>query len=366
MKKIFNPKFNTFFSEQANLLDSKLYIIKAFFAVATAYFIAINNSVLRLDIISVLFGLMLTLEPVTLTGIKNGLSQVYASILGSASTAIIIYFLGINTYTIALSISFTLFVCLRINWREVSPVAIFTSIYMTQYVQKTAEGIPSIFLTFKLRILALGCGVLVAIVYNYLFSIIYNRTMVYKRILFLLDTSITNLEDTKKYIIENDKVGILAVKNNLAQTFKNIEWILSLFEDMRKEHVTKFDNSFVNKTTKDDIGRIINIVLFIRNISHLNYDIIYILLKNDFIWDESILEKKKVIDEVNIIISNIKEIKEIFYIRNLREIKRQKLKCEKKACGTNLDRILFNLDEMILNINNIESEIDNIKFLNKE
>ena len=58
--------------------------------------------------ISLLFGLMLTLEPVTLTGVRNGLNQIYASHLGALSTAIIIYCFGINIWTVAISMAFTL------------------------------------------------------------------------------------------------------------------------------------------------------------------------------------------------------------------------------------------------------------------
>ena len=159
----------------------------------TAYAIAHNNSVLKLDMISLLFGLMLTLEPVTLTGVRNGLNQIYASSLGALSTAIILYCFGINIWTVAISIAFTLYVGLKINWREVSVVAIFTSIYMTQYVQNTAAGQPSIFLTFRLRILALGVGIVIAILFNFLFSLFSYRSMIYKRITFLLGSTISSL-----------------------------------------------------------------------------------------------------------------------------------------------------------------------------
>src|SRR5690348_807192 len=113
------------FKKEAILLDSKLYIIKAFFAVMTAYIFAIKNPILKLDTISVLFGLMLTLEPVTLTGIKNGLNQIYATVLGAISTAVIIFIfqsLGISmVWIISLSMAFTLYVCLKIDYRAVSP-----------------------------------------------------------------------------------------------------------------------------------------------------------------------------------------------------------------------------------------------------
>ena len=225
---------------EANLLDSKLYILKSFLAVMTAYAIAHNNSVLKLDMISLLFGLMLTLEPVTLTGVRNGLNQIYASSLGALSTAIILYCFGINIWTVAISMAFTLYVGLKINWREVSVVAIFTSIYMTQYVQNTATGEPSIFLTFRLRIFALGVGIMIAILFNFLFSLFSYRNMIYKRITFLLGSTISSLSIILECIKVSDFHNLIKEGKALPTVFNNIDWVYSQFEDIKKESNLKF------------------------------------------------------------------------------------------------------------------------------
>jgi hypothetical protein len=262
--------------KEAVFLDSGLYILKAFAAVMAAYYIAYHNPILKLDIISVLFGLMLTLEPVNLTGIRNGLSQVYATCLGALSTAIIIYVGGINIITIALSIAFTLYVCLKIDWRAVSPVAIFTSIYMTQYVQKTPLGEPSILLTFRLRIFALIAGVVLAIIFNYLFSRFYYSSMVSRRLAFLLHGLQDNINLTKEGIEKDDLNIIKKSKLSLPSSFNNIDWVFSLFNDMKKEYSPKkkaFNISIA------ELDKLVNIILFMRSIAHLNYDINYVLLE---------------------------------------------------------------------------------------
>lgn len=173
MKKLVSLFFS--FKKEAWLFDSKLYILKTFFlSVITAYAIASFFPLLQKDMISLLFGLLLTLEPVTITGIRSGLDQIYATTLGAILTAVIITLFGINIWTVAFSITVTLFVSIKINWKVISVVALFTAIYMTQYVQLDSAGLPSAFLTFRLRITALATGVSVAILYNFIFSLFFH------------------------------------------------------------------------------------------------------------------------------------------------------------------------------------------------
>ena len=283
--------------EEANLMDSKLFILKTFMAVATSYFIGHNNTLLRKDMISILFGMMLTLEPVTFTGLRNGMDQIKASIIGALSTSAIIYLGGINIFTIALSIAFTLYVCLKINWREVSPVAIFTAIYMTQYMQKDAAGNPSILLTFELRMAALITGVAIAILFNFLFSLYSNKNMLYKRAALLHKSALNNLEKTLKALKGMNKEELLYIKRTLPDTFNNIDWVYGLFQDISKEYKYKA----LHRIPENQLEALCNDILTIRNITHLNYDIIYCLSENSFECSHS--ENDRLCEELSNIIS---------------------------------------------------------------
>ncbi|WP_461207694.1 FUSC family protein [Clostridium sp. DL1XJH146] len=258
--------------KEAVLLDSKYFIIKSFLAVLFAYLISKNNPILSLDMISVLFGLMLTLEPVSLTGIRRGFEQVYATILGAFSTAIIIFIGGNNFITVALAIAFTLYVCLKINWREVSPVAIFTSIYMTQLVQTNLAGEPSIFLTMRLRLVALGAGVLVAIVFNFLFSFFTYREMIYKRVIYIISKIEYNLRISIKAIEEKNTMKSSEIMYTLPATFNDIDWTIAFFSDLTKEY--KFINKLMPMSQKE-IFDLNEIILNLRTITHMNYDVLY-------------------------------------------------------------------------------------------
>lgn len=266
--------------KEAHLFDSKLYILKAFLAVIATYAVASQLEFVRKDMISVLFGLLLTLEPVTITGIRSGLRQIYATFLGALCTAIIILIWGINIWTIALSISATLLLCLKINWKEVSPVAIFTSIYMTQFIQLNAEGIPSVFLTFKLRILALGIGVFSAIVFNFLFALISYKRMERKRIAFILSTLSGHLAHIREGIKTDDFNIIQQEKGTLPETFNGIDWLASLIKDKEKEAVLM--SRFKLKSNYTFLIQLENMLSSIRSINHLIYDTIYVLCDTHF------------------------------------------------------------------------------------
>lgn len=301
MKKVFKLFL---LNKEAYLYDARLYIIKSLIAVLVAYAIVQQLPLVHKDLISVLFGLMMTLEPVTITGIRSGFRQITATILGALVTAIIVYLFGINIWTVALSVSATLFLCLKINWREVSPVAIFTSIYMTNYVQYTASGEPSVILTFQLRILALGVGILIAVIFNFIFSLFFYKQMESKRIAHNLCNLSYQLKELKKGIEEGSVNPFKAVKERLPETFHGIDWLTSLVRDKDKE--AKLTKKLFNHNKYKHNISYYNILIALRTITHLVYDSSYYLIENI-----NNLNKQQR-DEINIILDGL--IKECEYL----------------------------------------------------
>ncbi|MBS7527895.1 hypothetical protein KHM83_14515 [Fusibacter paucivorans] len=181
-------KHNPFkLSREAMLFDSPLYILKAFIGVLLAYVIFSRQSFIGRDMISVLFGMMLTLEPVSMAGVRSGIDQLKSTLLGGVIGFAVVWAGGVNMLTVPLAVSLTLYMALRIQWRTVPAVAIFTAIYMTQYIQYDALGMPSMPLTLALRLSALFSGILVAVIVNTVFSHLFYRRMVTKRLVFNLE-----------------------------------------------------------------------------------------------------------------------------------------------------------------------------------
>ncbi len=252
--------------KEALLLDSRLYIIKSAAAIATGYLAGSNLPIVHMDMISVLLGVMYNLEPINVSGIKGGISQLAASAVGAFCTAVLISFFGINVYTIALAMALTIFVSLKMSWRIVSPVAIFTCIYMTQYVQLDAFGNPSVLLTFRLRMLALSLGVSIAVFYNYIFSFFYYKRIAYKRLEFIKLQTLNGFEYIKSQL--EGKAEISPGLSVYQGIFNDIELVSSNINIMLSE-ADKIHKSI----DKEKLLLIVEIIQLLKKINHLVYDL---------------------------------------------------------------------------------------------
>lgn len=260
--------------KEANLLDSKLFILKTFLAISTAYMLTSQVDFISRDMISVLFGLVLTLEPVNAMGIKNGWDQIFASFIGATATSLIILIFGVNPLTIGASVAFTLYICLLINWKNVSVVALFTAIYMTQYLQNGPTGEPSVLLTFELRFAALCSGIAVAVFFNYIFSIIQYRIISQKRLVYLFKRLLINMAQTQEALRTCEPEDFQNVRRALIDTSNSIEWATGLFDNMSKEaknlrKLFPIQGELVEKTR--------SVVSHMKNVGHLLFDINYVL-----------------------------------------------------------------------------------------
>jgi len=282
---------------EALLLDSGLYILKAMSAISVGFLLGQAFSITRLDMISVLLGVMYNLEPINVSGVRGGLNQLLASTLGALCTGMLVYLMGYNVtfLTVALGIGLTLYIALKIDYRMVSPVAIFTSIYMTQLLQKDGLGNPSVFLTFRLRIAALGLGVLVALLFNFLFSVFYYRSIGKKRLEFVKVQGLGGLKITRDLLsgtgVTDDYQPIMA------GIFSDIEMVKANIEMMMKEKFVPF-----NKKEKENLSILYAIVKQIKTINHLAYDCIYIAEAYGTLFSE---EQKQVFDRMIEILQKI-------------------------------------------------------------
>lgn len=258
-------------SRKARLFDSWNYIIKSFLAIFVGYFFFHRHPIIKKDMISLLFGIMLTLEPVSFTGIKSGIEQVKSTIIGGTLSAVVIYFFGINYFTVPFVVGLVIYVTLTLDWRNISIIGIFTAIYMTQYIQLDALGKPSVLLTFRLRIVSVIVGVFIAIVFNYIFSKLFYKQLVRRRTIFILEAFEENLEEFEKesikhqittlfndidFILENIKALKVETKNK--EFLKQYETVM---EQMRvlNHHLMdlKIEKVKLSKETKNNLGKII-------------------------------------------------------------------------------------------------------------
>ena len=257
--------------KEAMLLDSWLYIVKAMVAISVGFILGNAFSITRLDMISVLLGVMYNLEPINKNAFKGGVNQLLASSLGALTTGllIVIFDYQISFITLALGIGFTLYIALKIDYRMVSPVAIFTSIYMNQLLQSDAQGLPSVWLTFRLRIVALGLGVLIALVFNYLFSLLYYQRIGRKRLEYVKRMTITAFEQS--YVQLNQRLNTDQMQGVMTGVFSDIDMVRTNLEAIQQERL------FIHpKHERTQIGIYLKAILELKLMVHLSYDSLYL------------------------------------------------------------------------------------------
>jgi hypothetical protein len=270
-------------------------------AISVGFVLGRTFSITRLDMISVLLGVMYNLEPINVSGLKGGINQLLASTLGALITGFLVYLMNyqISFATIALGIGLTMYVALKIDYRMVSPVTIFTSIYMTQLLQTNALGQPSVLLTFRLRILALGLGVLVAMVFNLLFSLFYYKKIGRKRVEFVKLHSINAIKHTIKGL-QNPQL-IQSSEFVLASVFNDVDMVKANIETMMKERFVPF-----NHKERVQLSKLLEVVMHIKNMTHCAYDNLFIahnlgetIEPNDLNQMNEIVNKLEEIDFLN-------------------------------------------------------------------
>jgi len=253
---------------EAVLFDTPLFIAKSFVAVMLGFLLFSNNSLLGRDMISLLLGLMLTLQPVNVSGLKSGWDQISASIIGGGVTALIVIIGGVNFITVPLAVAATLYITLRINWREMSVIAVFTSIYMTQFIQLTTGGELSMYLTLRLRLLSLGTGILIAIIVNFIFSLVFYRSMLKKRTVFTIEKLVHSITVFINDHKSRDKRGFENLEKQIIKLFSDIDYIVGGLMDLRRK-----------KTKDGKTGSFIKKLRELRDINHFLLDLVMLAEK---------------------------------------------------------------------------------------
>ncbi|MBN1623099.1 MAG: hypothetical protein JW903_01910 [Clostridia bacterium] len=223
------------FSREAVLFDAPLFVLKTFIALLCGYAIFKNHGFISKGMISLMLGIVLTLEPVNISGLRNGLDQITASLIGGVITVIVVLIGGVNIITVPLAVTITLYVTLLIDWRRMSIMAVFTSFYLTQAIIYTEAGQPDVVSTFGLRMLALGSGVLIAVIINFMFSLFFYKQVFRKRTIFIVEQTIGYLREFVSNCETKDKCNHTELKKKIILNFRDIDVIKSRLLDMRRE-----------------------------------------------------------------------------------------------------------------------------------
>ncbi len=254
-------------SPEARLLDTGGFILKAALAMLAAFWLGPMMPLANRDMISFLFAMMLSLEPVSTTGFKRGKDQFVATLIGGLVSGVIVAVVGINPMGLALSIAAILYLTLHRNWREISVVALFTGIYMTQFLQTDVNGLVDIPLTMLVRIVALTSGIAFAMVFNVLTSLLLMGGIPKKRLCFLTYRLSKHLE---RFILKLESGSPIVDSDHLTMSnlFNDIDWTISLLSDLRADKLLK-----LGRLTPETVDEAIKKAKGLRTFCHYLFDL---------------------------------------------------------------------------------------------
>lgn len=286
--------------KEAILLDSWLYILKSMPALGLAYVIGISVPQLQLDMISLMLGVMYNLEPINKIGFKSAKDQMMTSALGGLITGLLIIGMGyhITVWTVSIGIGLTIYVSLLVDYRFVSPAALFTSIYMTQLLRLNAQGQPDVWITLGVRLVSLGLGILVAMIFNVGFSKLYYRNLIHKRLEFVKEKVVESLEATRA--VYRQSAPTSGQSSILAFAFNDIEMVKANIESILLEQAKSMKHDKVLELNHE-----LQRLIALKNILHLAYDGLYR-------WENG--ESKPSADGLMVLDKVISGLKEIDYV----------------------------------------------------
>ncbi len=256
--------------QEALLMDSWLYIFKSMPALALAFLVGKLIPLQYLDSISLLLGVMYSLEAVNRRGFRSAKDQMITSALGGFITGCLIIVMNyqITALTLALGIGMTIYISLIIDYRMVSPSALFTSIYMTQLLRVNSLGQPDVFLTLAIRLSSLAIGILIAMIFNVVYSKLFYQRMSDKRLEFVKRQVTAALKIAIEFY--EKRVAIQGQSSCLANAFNDIEMVKADLEALMVEKEKKVSD-LERIVLKHQIQRLVAL----KNILHLVYDGLY-------------------------------------------------------------------------------------------
>lgn len=289
--------------QEAILMDSWLYIFKSMPALAVAYFVGKLIPLQYLDSISLLLGVMYSLEAVNRFGFRSAKDQILASSLGGLSTGLLIIAMNyqVNALTLALGIGMTIYLSLLINYRMVSPSALFTSIYMTQLLRFNSLGQADVFLTLAIRLSSLIIGIIIAMIFNVVYSKLFYKKMSDKRLEFVKRQVVIGLKKAKEVYMH--RVAYQGQSSCLAAAFNDIELVKADLEGLMAEKEKK-----VSEIERLGLKHQIQRLVALKNILHLTYDGLYR-------WE--IGENKANSDHIYVLNKIIEGLEEIDYSKHI-------------------------------------------------
>ena len=260
------------------LYNTKLYLLKMFLVVGTAFMIWNTRLLYEHGLIVILFSAILMAKPVYGIGYIALIKEIICAVISGIITAGIIELFGADIITCAVSLTIAILVNIKVNWREKLYGGLLVNIYIIgnsiSGINSTIEPLTS----YMYGIIGLFIGGFIAILFNSLFSTTFFNKLVNNSFKFFIGELISIIKSMMNGL-EYEQYHIFHMNTKkFHRVFKDIEWVYSHYEEnWNEDKYRQYSEAYERKK----LDNCVHIIMFIREIGVGLFNINTCLMKVD-------------------------------------------------------------------------------------
>jgi len=278
------------------LYNTKLYLLKMFLVVGTAFMIWNTRIIYEQGLIVILFSAIMMGKSVYGIRYKAFLKELICAVISGIITAGIIELFGVDIISCAVSLTIAILVNIKVNWREKLYGGLLVNIYIIGNSISLINSPIKPLTSYMYGIIGLIIGGLIAILFNSLFSTTFFNKLVNNSFKFFIGELISIIKSMMNGL-EYEQYHIFHMNTKkFHRVFKDIEWIYSHYEEnWNEDKYRQYSDAYERKK----LNNCVHIIMFIREIGVGLFNINTCLMK---------VEKDKLEEDIkNSIVRKLKE-----------------------------------------------------------
>lgn len=246
------------------------------------------------DPISVIFVSLLCIYPSFYSGLKKGIKNIGAIIIGSAVAVLFKYFIQYLYLSLPLGVVIVLILIIMLNWWRYFPLAIFAFLYLSF---SKPEAIWMSGLQYFSRLVL---GILAAMFVNYLISLFRYRGLYLSQLRQLFENITADFGEIERYFVSGDAAKMETLESHFRPLFRQIGNLHEDVTDLKNELRIRKKSGGLSYSAVIWLDRIIDKV---EGVVHHSRDIVSF---SPHLFREHILSREQK-DEMNVRIKSLVE-----------------------------------------------------------
>lgn len=238
------------------------------------------------DPITVVFASLLCIPPAFYRGLKSGLRNIYATLMGAVLAVVLTLLLRSPFLAIPPGVMLLCGVCYLLGWLEYFPLAVFTFLVLS-FLRPEEIGVASI-----QRSWAIVVGIAAAMGINYLVSLLRYRDLYVSQFRQLFRNLVRSFAETERLFLEGNAPAMRRLEFRYHLLFRQISMFIDEMADLKNELRLRKESGGLSYAGVVWLARIAD---KLASIAHYSWDLV--ALSPDLLHTASMQpEEKKALD----------------------------------------------------------------------